>query len=807
MVGSNTGSTQRIPGFCALCTSRCGAIAVVEDGRLVGLEPDPSHPTGRALCVKGRVAPELVYHPDRILHPLKRTRPKGSQDPGWEPISWDEALDTVAGRLAQLAADHGPESVVFTTASPSTSALSDSLPWIGRLRNAFGSPSHSVSMELCGWGRYLASQYVFGAAVPGEYMPDLDHARCVLFWGYNPSVARLAHATATVDALNRGARLVVVDPRRVGFASRAHHWLQVRPGTDGALALGLAHVMIERGWFDREFIRQWTNSPLLLRSDTGRLLRASDVAPSAPEASFVTWDEASAAPAVYHPSEGVFADRVALAGAFDVATRNGVVPCHTVFDRTRAMCARYSPDAVADITGVPADELIAAARTLWECRPTAFYSWSGVEQQTGSTQTARAINLMYALTGSFDVEGGNVLFTAPKVADISGAALLSKEQRAKALGLFDRPLGGARFGYVTSGDIYRAILDHEPYAVHGMVSFGSNLLVAHADGRRGRQAIAALDFHVHADMFMNPTAELADIVLPVTTPFESEGLQVGFEISQAARSRIQLRKAAVTPQGEARSDVQIVFDLACRLGLGDQFWDGDIDAAYRAHLEPSGVTLEVLRDEPAGVQLDLRTTYRKYSESPAGVPQGFRTQTRKIELHSETMAAHGYPALPDYEEPLVGPRTRADLIDRYPLVLTCAKDTNYLESQGRGLPTLRRRVRDPQVQLHPDAAAARGIAAGDWVSIETPNGSVRARAQLKDSLPPDVVCGQHGWWQECREIGAPGFDPFGPDTANFNLLINHDAADPVSGSVPLRSYLCQVSLAGGATNDVCTHGS
>jgi anaerobic selenocysteine-containing dehydrogenase len=614
-------------------------------------------------------------------------------------------------------------------------------------------------------------------------------------------VARLAHATATVDALNRGARLVVVDPRRVGFASRAHHWLQVRPGTDGALALGLVHVMIERGWFDDEFVRKWTNGPLLVRADTGRLLRASDVSASESDTSFVTWDEGSASPAVYRPSEGVFNGHVALLGTFDLTTRDGALKCHTVFDRLRAMCARYSPDVVADITGVGADEVVTAARTLWEFRPTAFYSWSGIEQQTGSTQTARAISVMYALTGSFDAEGGNVQFTAPKVADISASELLSKEQRAKALGLSDRPLGGARFGYVTSGDIYRAILDHEPYPVRGMVSFGSNLLVAHADGRRGRKALAGLAFHVHADLFMNPTGELADVVLPVTTPFESEGLQVGFDVSQDARSLVQLRRPAVPPQGEARSDVQIVFDLACRLGLGEHFWQGDIDAAYRAYLDPSGVRLDELRDQPAGIRLNLPTRHKKYAEAREGAPRGFRTPTRKIELHSETMASHGYGALPEYEEPLVGPRTRPDLAERYPLVLTSAKDTNYLESQGRGLPTLRRRAPDPQVQLHPDTAAARGIAAGDWVSIETPNGSVRARAQLKESLARDVVCGQHGWWQECREVAAPGFDPFGPDTANFNLLIGHDATDPVSGSVPLRSYLCQVAPAREPTID------
>src|SRR5690606_28093657 len=114
-------SSQRIPGYCALCVSRCGSIAVVEDGRFVALEPDPSHPTGKALCAKGRAAPELVYHKDRLQYPLKRTRPKGDSDPGWQRISWDEALDLAASRLREIVQESGPESVAFSVASPSTS--------------------------------------------------------------------------------------------------------------------------------------------------------------------------------------------------------------------------------------------------------------------------------------------------------------------------------------------------------------------------------------------------------------------------------------------------------------------------------------------------------------------------------------------------------------------------------------------------------------------------------------------------------------------------------------------------------------
>ena len=98
---------ERIPGWCALCVSRCGSIALVEHGRFSGLEPDPSHPTGQALCAKGRAAPELVYHADRLVHPLKRTRPKGDRDPGWQRIGWDEALATTAAKLNEVRAAHG----------------------------------------------------------------------------------------------------------------------------------------------------------------------------------------------------------------------------------------------------------------------------------------------------------------------------------------------------------------------------------------------------------------------------------------------------------------------------------------------------------------------------------------------------------------------------------------------------------------------------------------------------------------------------------------------------------------------------
>ena len=787
--------SKPVQTFCALCVSRCGATAIVENGAFVALEPDPSHPTGEAVCVKGKAAPELVYHPQRLLHPLKRTRPKGEPDPGWERISWDEALDTTAMRLRGLARESGPESVVFSSASPSTSAMSDAVDWLQRLRRAFGSPNFIVSMELCGWGRYLAPIYTFGAPVPGGYMPDLEDAGCILYWGYNPAVARLVHATSTVAALKRGARLIVVDPRRAGLARKADHWLGVRPGTDGALALAIAHVLIDRGWFDRDFVVRWTNAPLLVRTDTGRLLRESDLTPSGEATRYVAWSEVGQTAVIYDPHRGADdADGgpLALFGEMTIATAGGDVGCRPVFQLVADRCRRFDPRSAEAVCGVSAEDIEGAARTLWESRPVAYYAWSGVEQHGNATQAVRAIAQLYALTGSLDVRGGNVQFSAVPSNPIAGEELLSATQRAKALGLPDRPLGPSRWEFVTSEELYTAALEARPYRVRGLVGFGANLVMAHADSVRGRDALAALDFYVHTDLFMTPSAQLADIVLPAATPFETDALRIGFEVSQDAQSFVQLRRAVVPPRGEARADIQIVFDLARRLGLGQHFWDGDIDAAWRHQLQPSGLTMEALREAPGGVRLPLQTRHRKYADMTAGAPRGFNTPSRRIELYSETLLEAGHPPLPEFLEPSMSPRSRPDLAGRYPLVLTCAKSLWFCETQHRALPSLRRRSPDPEVELHSSTARARGIAAGDWVRIETPGGAVRARARFNEDLDPSVVCGQHGWWQACEEIGAPGFDPFGPDSANLNLVLRHTPRDPISGSSPLRAFLCDV---------------
>jgi anaerobic selenocysteine-containing dehydrogenase len=433
------------------------------------------------------------------------------------------------------------------------------------------------------------------------------------------------------------------------------------------------------------------------------------------------------------------------------------------------------------------------ARLMWHARPVSYYAWSGHEHHANVTQTARAMSLLYALTGSFDRPGGNVLFAGPPAAPIAGEDLPSARTIAPALGRAERPLGPARWNWIGTPDLYRAILEGTPYPVRALIGFGANMLLAHASGRHGREALKALDFYAHLDLFMNPTAELADVVLPVASAFERSGLKLGFEISQDAQSLIQLRPAVVPPPGEARPDIDIIFDLAGRLGLAGQFWNGDVDAAYRHQLAPTGVTLEELCAAPGGVRLPLRTRHAKHAEPDgSGAPRGFATPSRKVEIYSETFLDHGYAPLPEFVEPPVGPVARPDLAERFPLILSSAKSSVFCQTQHRALPSLRRRAPDPEVELHPAAAGARGIAGGDWVSIETPEGRVRARARLNADLDPRVAVGEHGWWQGCAGLGAPGYDPFGPASAALNLTIGTAERDPISGTPSLRSYLCEI---------------
>ena len=782
--------TERVHGFCALCWSRCGCISKVEDGRLVAVEPDPEHPTGKALCAKGRAAPELVHHPDRLLHPMKRTRPKGDADPGWERIGWDEALDTIAETLTRLAKESGSETVAFGITTTAGTAMQDGFVWVERLRRAFGSPNAAIAMELCGFSKEMVFPHTFGVPMP---VADLVQTDCFILWGHNPSTTWLAHATRIAEAKARGAKLVVVDPRRAGLANKADQWLRVRPGSDGALALGLAGVMIEEECFDREFVTRWTNGPFLVRDDTGKLLTGADLDEGGDAAERIAWDAGTGASLRYDTRRGAYerddAD-LALAGCYEIVGARGCIACRPAFDLYAELCRQYPPERVEEITWVPATQIRETARLIGSSERVSFYAWAGLEMLANASQTNRAIALLYALTGSFDAEGGNVVPATIPTNDVMAADLMPDDLWGKTLGLSERPLGPETQGWITTDALYEAVLERRPYPVRALVNFGKNILYTHADGARGAKALRELEFMVHADLFMNPTAAYADIVLPVASAWEREGLCTDFLVDQEASAYAQLRPAVVEARGETRSDMWIAFALAERLGLGYLFWNGDLEAAHRHQLAPSGITLEALRANPQGVRATLPVQRRKYAEPIDGHPAGFDTPSRKVEIYAERFLEHGYEPLPDYVEPAIGKNGDTDVSDAFPLVLTCAKSTHYLHSQNRNLPSLRRHEPDPLVEINPETAAALAIGEGEWVTLTTPHSSLRARARFAAKLHPKVVSATHGWWQGCEALSLSDYPT--ADNNNFNAAIGNETIDPIGGSTPNNAYRCRL---------------
>lgn len=756
---------ERIPGYCALCISRCGCISVVKDGVLVSVEPLPDHPTGHSLCIKGEAAPELVYSPERILTPLKRTNPKSSDDPGWKTISWDEALESISTKLKKIAAESGPEAVAFAVTTPSATAISDSFVWINRLAHAFGSPNTLFATENCNWHKDFAPFYTFGNSIG---MPDYEQSGCIILWGFNPATSWLAQAETIVRAVNSGAKLIVVDPREAGLARRADQWLRVRPAADGPLAMALAHQLICNSWFDDQFIRDWSNGPLLVRDDTETLLSTDDLGLDHVNQGYLAWDPREQKVVVYDPEAGRYQTEhgeLALFGSFDIEIHAGTISCKTAFQIYADACAFYTADKAEALTDIPAQQIIDTARLLHESGPVSYFTWTGTAQQNQATQTGRAISLLYALTGFIDAPGGNVYFTKPSVANLFGLELLTEEQQAKTLGLQERPLGPAIMAWITSFDLYKSVIDAEPYRTKALVSFGGNPLLTKPNADAAGKALEKLEFYVHADMFLNATANYADIILPVTSAWERPGLYPGFQISQQAEALIQLRPAVILPLGESRSDSWIVFELAKRLGVDEYFFAGDMDAALQYIIKSTGVTAAELKAKPEGITLPLHTDYRKYQK------QGFATASKKLEIFSELFKRNGYSPVPEFEA--------EEPHSKYPLRLISAKWMAYCHSQQRHIPSLRKRMPEPLVELNPQTAKAHGIEETDWVVIKTSEGSIQARAKLNKSLAEDVVCSQYGWWQ----------DSYG----NYNNMINDSDFDPISSSNTLRNFRCSIT--------------
>ncbi len=775
---------QRIRTYCPMSKSRCGVVAITENGKFARLEPDPDHPN-RGICVKGESAPELVYDPLRLRYPMRRTRPKSDEDPGWKRIGWDEALDEIAARLKELKGRYGPESVFFYRGAAGGSSSVEYEPWMIRFASVFGSPNTASTGHICNWHKDTGSAYTYGSGIPA---PDFEQTSCILLWGHNPNASWPTQAIRISRALSRGAKLIIIDPRPIPLTKKATLWLQIRPGTDGLLALNFLNVMIEEALYDRDFLLNWTNGGLLISDEAGEPLTQAMLAPDGGSNRYAVWDKRRGAPALYDP-EGMSTDPAGADPAFhgrcEIRTAAGKpISARPVFELFQERIKAFPPEKTAALTGLSPDLVRKAARLFCAAKPACYYSYNGLEQHANAMQTNRAVCLFYALTGNLDQPGGNVRFPKAQVNNVEGRSLLSPEQISKRLGYAERPLGPTATGKIQAYEAYKAILTGEPYAVRGFLSFGGDIIMANGDTREGRRALQSLDLYVQTDFYETPAGRYADFLLPASTAWECWNVRTSFEQGAETSAYMQYRAPVVAPQHESRPDLEIIFDLALKMGFGEQFWNGNLERAFDYMLAPSGITLAELKAHPGGMRLPLEAKYKKYLSA------GFKTPSRKVELYSISFKERGYDPLPGFKmaEEIFGREALHD----YPFTLTTAKSINFCHGQHRSLPSLRRKIPEPVAEINPRDADSLGLRDGEKVRVETRLSAITLKASINSLIPEKVVRVMHGWWQGCPELALPDYDPSSPKGANVNLMISNEAIDPITGSVPHRSYPCRI---------------
>jgi anaerobic selenocysteine-containing dehydrogenase len=673
------------------------------------------------ICVKGLVYGEYVHHPERLKRPIKRIGERGGGK--WQEISWDQALTEIAEKLTEIKERYGPEAIAAIHGTgPRPTHISTHL-----LVYALGSPNiSSTDWHICAAPSGLASICTIGrGSIMMEVGPDYENANCIMVWGANPIASHPPKGKEILEAKRkRNAKLIVIDPRRTALASEADLWLQIRPGTDCALALGMINTIIEEELYDKEFVEKW---------------------------------------------------------------------CYG-FDKLREHVKLFPPEKVADITWVPSNKIREAARIYATTKPAALHHRVSMEQNVNSVQTCRALIIMIALTGNIDVKGGNLLPESFK-GYISTNALVGRGKEGKTwrpspdiekkrIGSYIYPLVSGpealHTTFVPAPLLIDAILTGKPYPVKALFCAGGNPILSIQNSKKVWKALMNLELLVVADFFMTPTAELADYVLPTTMwPERDECCDMMYTNYIAARQK------AIDPPPECWDDIKIVIELVKRIPWANRKfipWNS-VEEFNEWRVRGLGISFEELKKRG---YIMVPARYKKYEQ------EGFDTPTGKVELYSTILEKFGYDPLPTYVEPPESPLSTPELLKEYPFILiTGARYINYFHSEGRQIPSLRKLVPDPEIEIHPETATKLGIRDGDWVFVETPHikgERVKFKAKLTNNIHPMVIHASHAWW--FPEKPAPEHGCF---ESNINVVTRDGPPrDKIIGSVPLRGILCKV---------------
>jgi thiosulfate reductase/polysulfide reductase chain A len=699
---------------CQGCHSECGVLVRVDNNKIIKIKPDPNHPSSRGfICVKGTNYAHFTYHPDRLKYPLRRAGSKGEGK--WERTSWDQALDEIAAKLTEIKDKHDVRSI----GSFQGTAPRESLFAVRLLASALGTPNVcSTDLHICFAPSMVAEIATVGHTVMQEIGPDYLSSKCILVCGGNPLVSHPPRGRDLLEGVRKNkAKLIVIDPRRIPLAAQADMWLQIRPGTDVVLVLGMLHTVISEELYDKAFVDQY---------------------------------------------------------------------CYG-FDPLKEHVKAYPPEKAAEITWISATQIREAARLFARTKPATVHHRVAVEHNLSSTQTDRALVILAAITGNLGVKGGNLLPThLPGYIPTSGVMRFCKlplELTKGRLGSDEYPLISGPdplFLFVHAALAAKAMLHGEPYPLKALFLAGANPVVNMQNTRRTWEAFKNLELLVVADFFMTPTAELADYVLPATTWLERDEC-----CDEQYMNCIAARQKAVEPLYETRDDVRMSIDLVKRIPWADRKylpWDS-VEEFNDFRVQGTGMTFQEFKKK-GYVTIDL--SYKQYEG------KRFNTPTGKVEIYSTIFEKHGYDPLPTYVEPRESPFSTPELLKDYPYILiTGGRTIEYYHSCGRQIKPLRKRMPDPEIEVHPETARKENIEEGDWVWVETPQikgERVRFKVKLTSNLDPRIVHAQHGWW--FPENPAPDHGCF---ESNIDVVLSDDPPrEKICGSVPVRGTLCKI---------------
>lgn len=669
--------TKTTYSVCTICDIGCQLRLVSQNGKVERVVAH-DHPTlAQNICYKGVAAPDIHNHAERIRIPLKRIGERGEDR--WVEISYEQAMDEIAERLRAIVERYGAESFAVSTSGWNTQSTHS---MDRRFMNLLGSPNWISGVSLCAGNTAAVNRLTYG------WFPQPDWAKtnCIVLFGHNPrkhSWTPIYNAIRAAQA--RGAKLIVLDPRVSDQAQNADLHLRLRAGTDAAMCLGWLKVILDEGLYDAEFVKKWC--------------------------------------------EG--------------------------FEALRTRVDEYPLARVEQITGVER-ELIAKAARVYAGAKGAVIPWTPItDQQVSSTSAIRLHSILRAVTGNVDAPGGETLLGFSQAfipeSELGLHEALADEQKAKQLGYDDHPVftyrvaemlkeptrkvWGFPYADIVMGcqmanptSVFRAMATADPYPVKAFFALGNNALLSYPNQHQIFKGLMNQELIVAHEIFMTPTAMLADYIMPGDVFSERNHVADAWSWS----NRLVLSQKAVEPPGQASSTFQFWRDLALRFGFEEQFpWDS-LDDVLDYRLSRSGRTFAEFESET--FMEAPPPNYRKYERT------GFATPTGKVELRSTVLEALGFDPLPYYRE---GP----EVSKAYPYrIFTGVREDSYFQTGQRNIEVLRKRTPSPKLLLHPTDAEREGLSDGDWAELETPTGSVKAKIEVQDSMKEGHVRVPHGWW-------------------------------------------------------------